>query len=137
MLRGKTAIVTGSTSGIGLAIARLLASRGANIVLNGFGKPQEIEGIRRDLETSHAIEADYCPADMLVPKQIEHMVRATQERFGTVDILVNNAGVQHVSPIESFPVDQWDRIIAINLSSAFHAIRASLPAMRSRGWAES
>ncbi len=134
MLQSKAAVVTGSTSGIGLAIARALAGEGANVLLNGFGDAAEIEGVRRGIETEFGVTALHSPADMAKPDQIEAMIRQVEEAFGAVDILVNNAGIQHVSPVESFPVEKWDAIIAINLSSVFHATRAALPRMRERGW---
>ncbi|HEX2555426.1 MAG TPA: 3-hydroxybutyrate dehydrogenase [Microvirga sp.] len=134
MLQSKTALVTGSTSGIGLAIARALAKEGANVVLNGFGEAGEIEAVRRGIETEFGVRALHSPADMAKPDQIEAMVRQAEDAFGAVDVLVNNAGIQHVSPVESFPVEKWDAIIAINLSSVFHATRAALPRMRAKGW---
>jgi 3-hydroxybutyrate dehydrogenase len=134
MLKSKAAVVTGSTSGIGLAIARALAGQGANVLLNGFGDAAEIEAIRRGIETEFGVTALHSPADMSKPAEIEAMIRQAEEAFGAVDILVNNAGIQHVSPVEDFPIEKWDAIIAINLSSVFHATRAALPRMRERGW---
>jgi 3-hydroxybutyrate dehydrogenase len=134
MLQSKAAVVTGSTSGIGLAIARALAGQGANVLLNGFGDAAEIEAIRRGIETEFGVTALHSPADMSKPAEIEAMIRQAEEAFGAVDILVNNAGIQHVSPVEDFPIEKWDAIIAINLSSVFHATRAALPRMRQRGW---
>jgi 3-hydroxybutyrate dehydrogenase len=134
ILRSKSALVTGSTSGIGLAIARALAGEGANVLLNGFGPADEIEGIRRGIETEFGVKAIYSPADMSKPSEIVAMVRQAEEAFGAVDILVNNAGIQHVSPVEDFPPEKWDAIIAINLSSAFHTTRTALPGMKARGW---
>jgi len=134
MLKGKTALVTGSTSGIGLGVARALARQGANLVLNGFGDAAEIERLRSGLERDFGVQVAYDAADMSKPDQIEAMIASAEKRFGAVDILVNNAGIQHVAPIESFPVDRWDAVIAINLSSAFHTIRCALPAMKARGW---
>ncbi len=134
MLQSKAAVVTGSTSGIGLAIARALAREGANVLLNGFGDPAEIEAVRRGIETEFGVTALHSPADMAKPQEIEAMVRQAEAAFGAVDVLVNNAGIQHVSPAESFPVEKWDAIIAINLSAVFHATRAALPRMRERGW---
>jgi 3-hydroxybutyrate dehydrogenase len=130
MLTGKTALVTGSTSGIGLGMTKLLAQRGANVMLNGFG---DVEGALAELKgiTSHV---RYHGADMSQPAQIEDMVRTCEREFGAVDILVNNAGIQHVAPVEDFPPERWDAIIAINLSSAFHAVRAALPGMKQRNW---
>ena len=133
-LTGKRALVTGSTSGIGLGIARALASAGCTVTLNGFGDADEIASLRADLAASGGVEVAYSPADMRDPAQIEAMIAEARERFGGLDILVNNAGIQHVSPVESFPVEKWDDIIAINLSSAFHTIRASLPGMVESGW---
>jgi 3-hydroxybutyrate dehydrogenase len=133
-LRSKTAVVTGSTSGIGLAIARALAKEGANIVLNGLGDAAEIERTRVGIESEFGVKAVYSPANMLKSDEIEEMVRLGERTFGSVDILVNNAGIQFVSPVEDFPVEKWDQIIAINLSSAFHAIRAAVPGMKARGW---
>jgi 3-hydroxybutyrate dehydrogenase len=133
-LKSKAAVVTGSTSGIGLAIARAFAKEGADIVLNGFGAPEEIEALRRDIEAEFGVRALYSAADMTKPDDISAMILKAEEEFGAVDILVNNAGIQHVSPIEEFPIDKWDAIIAINLSSAFHAIRAVVPGMKQRGW---
>jgi 3-hydroxybutyrate dehydrogenase len=134
MLQGKTAVVTGSTSGIGLACVRAFAGVGANIVLNGIGAPVDVEKERSAIENDFGVKAVYSPADMSKPREIAEMVALAEKTFGRVDVLVNNAGIQHVSPIEEFPVDKWDAIIAINLSSAFHAIRAAVPGMKRRGW---
>jgi 3-hydroxybutyrate dehydrogenase len=133
-LAGKTAVITGSTSGIGLAYARAMAKAGANIVLNGMGTPAEIEKERSGIESDFKVKAVHSPADMSKPAEIAQMVTLGETSFGSVDILVNNAGIQFVSPIEEFPIDKWDAIIAINLSSAFHAIRAAVPGMKQRGW---
>jgi 3-hydroxybutyrate dehydrogenase len=133
-LASKVAVVTGSTSGIGLAIARALAKEGASVVLNGFGPSEEIENTRASIERDFGVKAIHSPADMSKPAEIVAMIKLAQETFGSVDILVNNAGIQFVSPIEDFPVEKWDQIIAINLSSAFHAIRAAIPGMKARGW---
>ncbi|MCJ2048145.1 3-hydroxybutyrate dehydrogenase [Methylobacterium sp. J-070] len=133
-LKTKTALVTGSTSGIGLAIARALAAEGANIVLNGFGKPEEIERARAAIETEFGVRALYSGADMSKPAEIDAMVRDTTETLGSVDVLVNNAGIQFVSPIEDFPAEKWEQIIAINLSSAFYTMHAAIPGMKARGW---
>src|SRR5206468_853585 len=133
-LRGKVAVVTGSTSGIGLAIARTLAGAGANIVINGFGAPADIEKERASIEADFKVKAVHSPADMTKPAEIAGMIALGETTFGSVDVLVNNAGIQFVSPIEEFPVDKWDAIIAINLSSAFHGIRAAVPGMKKRGW---
>ncbi len=130
MLKHKTALVTGSTSGIGLGIAKALARQGANIVLNGFG---DVDGARAEI-AALGVEVFYHGADMSRPAEIEDMMRAAAERFGRVDILVNNAGIQHVSAIEDFPPERWDAIIAINLSSAFHTTRLALPAMKAANW---
>jgi 3-hydroxybutyrate dehydrogenase len=133
MLRGKTALVTGSTSGIGLGIARALAAQGANIVVNGFGEAEAIAAIERQLQ-AQGVATMYHGADMSQPSQIEDMVRAAESRFGRVDVLVNNAGIQHVAPIEDFPAERWDAVIAVNLSSAFHGIRMALPKMKRANW---
>ena len=133
-LEKKTALVTGSTSGIGLGIARALAAEGANVVLNGFGDAAAIEGARAAIEAEFGVGAHHCPADMTEPEEIGGMVREAKERFGSVDILVNNAGIQFVAPVEDFPPDKWEQIIAINLSSAFYAMRAVIPGMKARGW---
>jgi 3-hydroxybutyrate dehydrogenase len=133
-LKSKSAVVTGSTSGIGLAIARALAAEGANVMINGFGDAAEIEKERAGIETEFGVKAIYSPADMTRPDQIAAMIADAENTFGAVDILVNNAGIQHVDPIEDFPVEKWDQILAINLSSAFHAIRAAVPGMKTRGW---
>jgi len=134
MLKGKTGLVTGSTSGIGLATARALAQDGANVMLNGFGDKAEIEKIRTGIEKDFGVKAGYSPADMTKPAEIADMVRTTEKDFGTLDVLVNNAGIQHVANIEDFPIEKWDAIIAINLSSSFHTIRAAIPGMKARKW---
>jgi 3-hydroxybutyrate dehydrogenase len=134
MLKGKTAVVTGSTSGIGLGIARALAKDGANVVINGFGDAAAIAKERAGIETEFGVKAAYSPADMTKPAEIAAMIKTAEQTFGSVDILVNNAGIQHVAPIEEFPVEKWDQIIAINLSSAFHAVRAAVPGMKARKW---
>lgn len=133
-LKGKTALVTGSTSGIGLGIAEMLAGEGANIILNGLGPADEIEVLRDKISREHGVETRYNGADMSKPAAIEAMVKKVIAEFGAIDILVNNAGIQHVSPIEEFPAEKWDAIIAINLSASFHAIRHALPAMKQRKW---
>src|SRR5215471_1421047 len=132
MLKGKNAVVTGSTSGIGLAIARTFAQQGANVTINGFGTPAEIEQERTGIEKEFGVKALYSPADMTKPAEIAAMIKTAETTFGSVDILVNNAGIQHVAPIEEFPIEKWDQIIAINLSSAFHATRAAVPGMKAR-----
>jgi 3-hydroxybutyrate dehydrogenase len=134
MLRGKRAIVTGSTSGIGQGIAEALAAEGCAIVLNGFGEAAAIERLRRALAERHGVEALYVAADMAQPGDIRRLVATAAEEFGGVDILVNNAGIQHVAPIVAFPEDRWDAVIAINLSAAFHATKAALPLMTAKGW---
>jgi 3-hydroxybutyrate dehydrogenase len=134
ILTGKTAVVTGSTSGIGLAIARGFAGAGANVVINGFGTPADIEKERSAIETDYKVKALYSSADMTKPAEIADMIALGEKSLGSVDILVNNAGIQFVSPIEEFPIEKWNAIIAINLSSAFHAIRAAVPGMKRRGW---
>ena len=134
MLKGKTALVTGSTSGIGLGIATRLAAEGANIVLNGFGERAEIERIFGELRSKYRVTVTYDPADMTKPAAIAGMVANAIDKFGSVDVLVNNAGIQHVAPVDEFPPDKWDAIIAINLSSAFHTVRAALPAMKKNRW---
>jgi 3-hydroxybutyrate dehydrogenase len=133
-LSGKSAVITGSTSGIGLAYARTLAKAGANIVINGFGNAADIEKERSAIETDFKVKAVYSPADMTKPAEIAEMVALGAKSFGSVDILINNAGIQFVSPIEDFPIEKWDAIIAINLSSAFHGIRAAVPLMKKQGW---
>ncbi|MEZ5945544.1 MAG: 3-hydroxybutyrate dehydrogenase [Hyphomonas sp.] len=134
MLKGKTALVTGSTSGIGKAIATRLASEGCNIVLNGFGDAGEIDTLKRSLASEHGVMAGYSSADLTRVPAIENMMKYVEDDFGGVDILVNNAGMQFVSPIEDFPVDKWNLIIALNLSAAFHTIRLSFPGMKQKGW---
>ena len=134
MVKGKTALVTGSTSGIGLGIATRLAAEGANIVLNGFGDAAQIETLRKDLAAKNDVQVVYDGADMTKPDAIAAMMKKAIDKFGAIDILVNNAGVQHVAPVDEFPVDKWDLIIALNLSSAFHTTRLALPAMKKRRW---
>ena len=133
-LKGKVALVTGSTSGIGLAIARSLVEAGTAVVLNGLGDAAAIERVRSDLASEHDVRVLYSNADMSKPAEIEAMVRETERELGRLDILVNNAGIQHVEAIETFPIAKWDAIIAINLSSAFHTIRTALPGMKVRGY---
>jgi 3-hydroxybutyrate dehydrogenase len=127
-LTGLRALVTGSTSGIGLAIARSLAKQGAKVMLNGFGDPALIENLKKELRAEHS------PADMTKPAEIEALVKETAARLGSLDILVNNAGIQHVAPIDQFPAERWDAVIAINLSSSFHTIKHALPLMKKAGW---
>jgi 3-hydroxybutyrate dehydrogenase len=134
MLTGKVALVTGSTSGIGLAIARAYANEGAHVVINGFGDAAVIETERERIHTDFGVEALYSGADMSRGDEIAAMVADAESHFGSLDILVNNAGIQFVSPIEEFPPEKWDQIIAINLSAAFHAMRAAVPGMKARRW---
>lgn len=134
MLTGKTALVTGSTSGIGLGIAQALAAQGANIVLNGFGETEGPIAAVRQAAGQRAIQVEYHGADMSKADEIAAMMAFAAERFGRVDILVNNAGIQHVAPVQDFPVEKWDAILAINLSSAFHTTRLALPAMQQANW---
>ena len=134
MLTGKVAIVTGSTSGIGLGIAHALAQQKAAVMLNGFGEQAAIEKLRKELAEQHGVKVGYSPADMSKPADIRGMIESTQREFSAVDILVNNAGIQHVALAEDFPDDRWDAIIAINLSASFHAIKAALPGMKRRGF---
>jgi 3-hydroxybutyrate dehydrogenase len=133
-LVGRNAIVTGSTSGIGLAIARALAANGANVMLNGLGDPAEIEATRAGIAAAHNVRCLYSPANMLNGGEIAGMVKAAVDAFGGVDILVNNAGIQFVSPVDEFPDDKWQQIIQINLVACFHAIKAALPSMKARGF---
>jgi 3-hydroxybutyrate dehydrogenase len=132
MLQQKSSIVTGSTSGIGLGIAHAFAAQGADVMLNGFGDTDEIEATRAEMERRYGVKVRYSAADMSQPAQIREMAAAAEAAFGKVDIVVNNAGIQHVAPIEEFPQAKWDAIIAINLSSAFHLIKAVLPGMKAR-----
>ncbi len=133
-LKNRTALITGSTSGIGLGIARAFAREGANVILNGFGDAQEIEILRAGIEREFGVKARYDGADMSSADAIEAMMQKALAEFGAIDVLVNNAGIQHVAPIDEFPVAKWDAIIAINLSAAFHTIRLALPAMKARGF---
>ena len=133
-LSGKVAVVTGSTSGIGLGIARALAAQGAAILLNGFGDPERIATLRTELADAHRVAVAYSDADISKPAQAAAMMRQATRDLGGPHILVNNAGVQHVAPIEYFPDDEWDRVIAINLSGVFHCTKAAIPAMRRAGW---
>ncbi len=134
-LRGKSAVVTGSTSGIGLGIARALAHEGANLTLNGFGDRKEIDELVVSLAKEYGVHVEYSPADMSQPADIRKMIADHESKFGAVDVLVNNAGIQHVAPVDEFPDEKWDAIIAINLSSNFHAIKAALPKMKMQPWA--
>jgi 3-hydroxybutyrate dehydrogenase len=134
MLKGKAALVTGSTSGIGLGIAQSLAGAGCNVMLNGFGDAQAIERERVQVANDFSVRAAFHPADLSKPADIAQMIEAATREFGAVDILVNNAGIQHTAPIENFPVERWDAVIAINLSANFHTIRAVIPQMRARNW---
>ena len=133
-LQGKTALVTGSTSGIGLGIAEAFGAQGANLVINGLGDPSEVEALRARLERQYGVAVVYDAADMTRPEQIAAMVHGAIGRFGAVDVLVNNAGIQHVAPVDDFPLAKWDAILAINLASNFHTIRTALPAMKQRRW---
>jgi len=134
MLKGKAAIITGSTSGIGLGIARALAAAGCNVMLNGFGEASSIERVRKQIAAEFGVKEAFNPADLSKPEEVVQLVEAATRELGHVDILVNNAGIQHTAPVESFPPDRWDAIIAINLSANFHAIRAVIPQMRKRNW---
>jgi 3-hydroxybutyrate dehydrogenase len=134
MLQGKTALVTGSTSGIGLGIAHALAAEGAHLVINGFGDVMEIEQLRAKLASAHGVKVVYSPADMSKAASIQTMMDLAKKEFGGIDILVNNAGIQFVAPVDEFPIERWDAIIAINLSSAFHTTRLALPYMKQKQW---
>jgi 3-hydroxybutyrate dehydrogenase len=134
VLKGKSAVVTGSTSGIGLGIARALAGQGANLMLNGFGDAGEIERLRAGLAAEFKVKVAFNGADMSKPAQIRELVTSATRELGGVDILVNNAGIQHTASLEDFPEERWDAVIAINLSSAFHGVQAVLPAMKARNW---
>jgi 3-hydroxybutyrate dehydrogenase len=133
-LQGKTVIVTGSTSGIGEGMAKAFAREGCNVVLNGLGHKDEIETLRRSIEKEFSVKILYKPADMTKPEEIKKMIDDTAQELGRLDIIVNNAGIQHVAPIEEFPVEKWNAIIAINLSSAFHMIRSAVPHLKKQGW---
>jgi 3-hydroxybutyrate dehydrogenase len=134
MFKGKTALVTGSTSGIGLGIAARFAASGANVILNGLGDAKDMEQLRKELSEKSRVSVVYDAADMSKPDAIAAMMKAAIAEFGAIDILVNNAGIQHVAPVDDFPVARWDAILAINLSAAFHTVRAALPAMKKTGW---
>jgi 3-hydroxybutyrate dehydrogenase len=133
-LKDRTAAITGSTSGIGLAYARALAAEGANLVINGIMAPADAEKLRTDLETEFGVKVLFSPADMSKPAEIAGFIGAGEKAFGAIDILINNAGIQYVAPVDEFPLEKWDQIIAINLSSSFHTIRAALPKMKAKGW---
>ena len=133
-LKGKVSLVTGSTSGIGLGIARAFAGAGSDVVLNGFGKPEEIEAAREGVAKYYGVRVDYAPADMSKPDSTGAMIETTLCEFGRLDVLVNNAGIQHVAPLQDFPPAKWDAILAINLSSAFHTTRLALPSMIANRW---
>ena len=133
-LQGKSALVTGSTSGIGRAIAEGLAREGAGVMLNGFGDAREIEALRAGIEKDHGVKAFYDGADMTKPGEIAALVANAERQLGAIDILVNNAGVQHVAPVDEFPPEKWDWVIAINLTSVFHGTRAALPGMKKRNF---
>jgi 3-hydroxybutyrate dehydrogenase len=133
-MKSKTAVITGSTSGIGLGIARTFAKNGMNVLLNGLGDPQQIEETRKAIEAEFKVRAIYSPANMTQPSEIRDMIALAEKTFGGVDVLVNNAGIQFVSPVEDFPEDKWNAIIAINLSSVFHATRAAMPGMKARNF---
>jgi 3-hydroxybutyrate dehydrogenase len=134
MLKRKAAVVTGSTSGIGLGIARALAQQGASILVNGFGDRKVIETLLAEFRSQYDVDVDYSAADMSRPGQVTDMIEQCVARFGGVDIVVNNAGIQHTAPVEEFPMEKWEQILAINLSSAFYSIQAALPHMRRSGW---
>ena len=134
MLKQKAVVITGSTSGIGLGMARAFAAEGANVMLNGLGDAAEIERARAAIETEFKVKAHYSPADMTRPDEITEMIARTQRELGSVDVLVNNAGIQHVAPVDEFPPEKWDQVIAINLTAAFHTTRAAVPLMKANGW---
>ncbi|HTM60857.1 MAG TPA: 3-hydroxybutyrate dehydrogenase [Burkholderiales bacterium] len=133
-LKGKVAIVTGSTSGIGLGIARALAGAGADVMLNGFGDKAAIEALRKELAAQYKVRVGYDGADLSKPAEVRQLIAHAVSELGGVDVLVNNAGIQHVAPVDEFPDDKWDAVIAVNLSADFHAIKAALPHMKKRGW---
>ncbi len=133
-LKGKVAVITGSTGGIGFGIARALATEGADIMLNGFGNADEIEALRLEMVASHGVKVSYNGADISKPDQIDAMVADTLKTLGSVDILVNNAGIQFTANVEDFPNERWDQIIAINMSGVFHGMKAAIPGMKAKGW---
>jgi len=133
-LKQKAVVITGSTSGIGLGMARAFAAQGANVMLNGLGDADEIEAVRAAIESEFKVKALYSPADMSKPDEITEMISRAQRELGGVDVLVNNAGIQHVAPIEEFPPEKWNQIIAINLTAAFHTTRAAVPLMKAKNW---
>ncbi len=133
-LQGRVAVVTGSTSGIGLGVAEALAAEGASVMLNGFGEAGQIAALQARLGEAHGVRVGYHPADMTRPAEIAALMAAAASAFGSVDILVNNAGIQHTAPIEDFPAERWDAVIAINLSAAFHGMAAAIPMMKKTGW---
>jgi 3-hydroxybutyrate dehydrogenase len=133
-LKDKTALVTGSTQGLGLAFARALAAEGCNVTINGLGDAKAIEEIRSKMASQHGVQVHYSPANMAKPEEIEQMLGETVKQFGDIDILVNNAVTRHIAPIEEFPVERWNYALAVNLSSVFHTVRLSLPAMRRKNW---
>lgn len=134
MLRGKAALITGSTSGIGLQVLKTLAGAGCNVAMHGFGDPNQLKEMLGEIQAAHKVDVQLSSADLREPAEIRNMVRNVQEQFGRLDILINNAGIQYVSPVEDFPEDKWDDIIAVCLSSAFHATKAALPFMLQEGW---
>ncbi len=136
-LQDKVSLITGSTSGIGLGIARALAGAGSAVIINGFGKPEDIDAEQAAIKKDFGVRVAYSPADMSDPTSIEGMIKTALKNFGHIDIVVNNAGIQHVAPVEDFPAEKWDQVIAINLSSSFHTVRAAVPAMKANGGASS
>lgn len=133
-LKGKVALVTGATSGMGLGIAKVLAEEGCHVMMTGFGEVKEIERLKKEIAGSHGVKVAHDPVDLAHADQVVKMVQNTEKAFGSVDILVNNAGIQHVALVEEFPVERWDALLAVNLSAAFHAIRTAIPGMKKRGW---
>ncbi len=133
MLKGRAAVITGSTSGIGLGIAQALARQGVSVMLNGFTDEETVQALKRELGAL-GVQVEYHPCDVTRPEQVDAMVEAAVSAFGSLDILVNNAGIQHVAPVEQFPLEKWDAVIATNMSSAFYGMRRAVPLMRRRGW---